>query len=182
MTHFKLYETILPFLKYKNNSVYFVPKHPIKISILKDVKYINEIKLSHVKIIDNIYYLNYGIEYQLVKEEYINCIKVILKVYTNNELKQNDFDIINKNIVSHILNYSIDDIKIEKDENKNEEDDFYTEYRNQNKKKNKYEFIFNPRPISPTYLNNNITIFEFKNPNENNIENNSDSFINIERD
>lgn len=177
----KVIETVLPFLIYKNDNIYFIPKNPIKISISKDIKYINEIKLSHIQFNNSLYCNGHNISYEILKEEYENCVKVLLNIDNVNYISLKDIETIDRNIVAHILNYDIESIT-QNEKTDIDEDDFYLVDK-KHIKKNKYDFKFNNVPINTyknTFLNYSRNVRNALNVKDE--SNNNESFICIERD
>lgn len=134
---YKCYESVIPFFKFRDNNLYFVPLKGIKLALSKQIVYANELKLNNVSLCEQIYCSNYTVKYNILKEEYNNYVKVHLRFNTDEDVEKSDIDITLRHIVGNILKKDIEEYDIK---NNKKKDDFY-DNKNLNKSS---KYLFEP--------------------------------------
>ncbi len=123
MSTFLTYNITLPNLRYKNDSIIFVPNEPIKISIRKDIKYINELKLHDIEFFGKIHNTEKDIyiNYEIIRQELKNGLKTKIGFNTDTPIDKNSIRLFARDIQSKLLNAQ----NINKKENNSDEDSFH---------------------------------------------------------
>jgi hypothetical protein len=172
------YYVVIPHLKYKEGNIYYVPPNAIKITVKKDIKYINELKLSDILFSGRINITEFQINYELVKQELTNGLKVIVNIHSNESINKKNIEIFAKYITANILGIELDDInneiKYDYDTNNEIKSKYDCELQIVTRKKNKVKNFDND---SDNDFDN-----DFDNNYINNYDNNYELYDNRNRD
>ena len=134
MTTISSYNITLPNLRYKDNDIIFIPRNPIKISVKKDIKYINELKLHNINFIGKIYNkeISHYVNYEIVRQELPTALKVFITIHSNNIIRKNNIYSIARDIEIDIIRFkhitSNDSINENTNNNINNDTKYDTKY------------------------------------------------------
>jgi len=102
-------DVLLPNLRYKNDSVYYYSKNPLKINKNNRVEYINEILLEDLVLEATVYYSDTEIKCKILKKEDENGLIVNIRFRDRHDISNRHIQMFARYIEASILKINIED-------------------------------------------------------------------------